>query len=137
MASNLTMSQRFDNRDDFEATIRILRKNEGGRQTPPRNGIRWDICYSGDDPKETLWMVWPDFLDQAGESRPETEELPVDVPLRAKMLVLRDELRAEIHREKAKVGVRFYCHEGPRRVAEGVITKITHLFDERAPRDPL
>lgn len=123
--------KRFDGIDDFEATIRIFREEEGGRRTPPRNGIRWDLCYADDDPKETLWMVWPDFLDQSGESRPEEEELPVGVQLPAKMFVLVDAMRSEYHRKKAAVGVRFYCHEGPKRVAEGVITKITHLFDER------
>ena len=125
------MAQRFQGRDDFEATIRILREDEGGRRTPPRNGIRWDICYAEDDPKDTLWMVWPDFLDESGESRSEEEELSVGVPLPAKMFVLVDQMRADVHRKKAKVGVRFLCHEGSRRVAEGVITKITHLFDER------
>ena|SRR5687767_11097311 len=125
------MTQRFQCRDHFEATIRILREDEGGRRTPSRNGIRWDLCYADDDPKDTLWMVWPDFLDQSGESRSEEEELPVDVPLPVKMFVLSETLHAEVHRRKAKVDARFYCHEGPKRVAEGVITKITHLFDER------
>jgi len=120
-------------RDDFAATIRILREDEGGRRTPPRNGIRWDLCYADDDPKDTLWMVWPDFLDHSGESRSEEEELPVGVPLPAKMFVLSEQLRAEVHRKKVQVDTRFYCHEGPKRVAEGVVTRITHLFDERRP----
>ena len=76
-------------------------------------------------------MVWPDFVDESGESRSEEEELPVGVLLPAKMFVLVDQMRAEVHRKKVKIGVRFYCHEGLKRVAEGVITKITHLFDER------
>lgn len=125
------MAQRFQGRDDFEAMIRILPEEEGGRHTRPRNGIRWDICYAGDDPKDGIWMVWPDFLDESGESRSEEEELPVGIPLPAKMFVLVDEMRAEVHRNKATVGVRFYCHEGSKPVAEGTITKITHLFDER------
>ena len=118
-------------REDFEATIRILRIDEGGRVSPPRNGIRWDLCYADDDPRDTLWMVWPDFVDERGGSRPEDEELPVGVNLPAKMFVLIDQMRHQVHRRKARLGVRFYCHEGPKRVAEGVITKITHLFDER------
>lgn len=126
-----TMAQRFQDRDDFEATIRIFHEGEGGRHTPPRNGIRWDLCYVDDDPNEGLWMVWPDFLDQYGESLSEEEDLPVGVPLPANMMVLSDEMRPEVHRKKAKIGVRFYCHEGQKRVAEGVITNITHLFDER------
>ena len=128
------MAQQFKGQDDFEATIRIFREEEGGRREPPHNGMRWDLCYAGDDLKESLWMVWPDFLDQSGESRSGEEALPVGVPLPAKMFVARDVMRAEVHRKKAKIGVRFYCHEGPKRVAEGVITKITHLFDERKKR---
>lgn len=128
------MNQRFQGRDDFEATIRILPESERGRRVPAFNGIRWDLCYAEDDPKETLWMVWmvwPDFLDLSGNSRSEKEALPVGVSLLAKMFVLSEELRGEVHRKKAVVGARFYCHEGPKRVAEGVVTKITHLFDER------
>jgi len=70
------MAQRFQGRDDFEATIRILSEAEGGRRTRARNGIRWDICYADEDPKDNLWMVWPDFLDKHGESRSEEEEFP-------------------------------------------------------------
>jgi hypothetical protein len=61
------MGQRFQGRDDFEAMIRILPEEEGGRHTRPRNGIRWDICYAGDDPKDGIWMVWPDFLDESSK----------------------------------------------------------------------
>ena len=129
------MAQRFRGMDDFEATIRILRADEGGRSSRPRNGIRWDLCYASDDPQDGIWMIWPDFLDANGESRSEAEELPVDSPLPAKMLVVSDEIREEAHRHEITVGTRFYCHEGGRRVAEGVVTRITGLVRKRQTKE--
>ena len=123
--------KRFDGNDDFEATIRIMREDEGGRRSPVFNGIRWDFCYAEDDAKDGIWMVYPDFHDATGDSIPEERSLPVDVPIPARMFVLIDEMREEVHRKKVRVGGRFYCHEGSRRVAEGTITRITGLFHER------
>jgi translation elongation factor EF-Tu-like GTPase len=123
--------KRFDGTDDFEATIRIFREDEGGRRSPVFNGIRWDFCYAETDPKDGIWMIHPHFHDARGESIPEEQALPVDVSLPARMFIVVDEMRDEIHRRKVRVGGRFYCHEGARRVAEGVITEITGLFRER------
>jgi hypothetical protein len=89
------MPPRFKYRDDFEAEIRILSEAEGGRKTAPRNGIRWDLCYDGDYPN--LWMIHPDFLDNNGQSLPESQELPIGVRLRAQMFVLIDQMRTEVH----------------------------------------
>lgn len=123
--------KRFDGIDDFEASIRIMRADEGGRRTPVFNGIRWDFCYAEDDPAAGIWMIHPDFYDATGESVAEQTALPIDEPIPARMFILVDELREEIHRRKLRVGGRFYCHEGSRRVAEGVVTRITGLFRER------
>ena len=123
--------KRFDGIDDFEATIRIMREDESGRRAPVFNGIRWDLCYAEDDPNSGIGMVYPDFHDAAGDSIPEDQPLSVDSPIPARMFVLSDKLREEVHRKKVRVGGRFYCHEGIRRVAEGTITRITGLFHER------
>ena len=117
--------------DDFEATIRILTSEEGGRLTAPFNGIRWDLCYAEDRPDDSLWMIWPDFFDQSNDSLPTDKPLPVGVELRARMTVVVDEIRTTIHRERIQVGTDFYCHEGSRRVAVGRVTRITGLFAER------
>jgi hypothetical protein len=117
--------------DDFEASIRIFSPDEGGRQFGPFNGIRWDFCYEDDSPNEQLWMIWPDFTDELGNSLPADQELPVGVHLTARMTVLDDELRAEVHRKRLAVGSKFYCHEGVKKVAFGQVTKITGLFNER------
>ncbi len=117
--------------DDFEAVIRIFPLGMGGRKTAPFNGIRWDFCYAVDKLEDGLWSIHPDFFDQAQNSLPNDQPLPVDTEIPARMLIMNDELRQNIHRSKIAVGVKFYCHEGSKRVAWGCITKITGLFTPR------
>ena len=120
--------------DDFEATIRIMRENEGGRHSPPFNGIRWDFAYEDDDITETgIYMIYPDFFDDQGDSLPTDQPLPVDVILPARMTILLDEMRQTVHRDRIHVGTRFYCHEGSKRVAVGEVTKLTGLHQPRKP----
>ena len=107
--------------DDFEAMIRIFREDEGGRKSPPFNGIRWDLNYAEELPSVGLYMIWPDFLNDDGVSLPQTKSLPVDRLLRARMHIVIAEMRSQVHRSRIKVGTRFYCCEGPRRVAEGEV----------------
>lgn len=76
-------------------------------------------------------MIWPDFMDEEGKSMPTDKPLPIGVNMTARMTILVDEMRAEVHRKRLTVGSTFYCHEGPNRVAFGEVTKITGLFDER------
>ena len=52
--------------DDFEAVIRIYSHEEGGRRTPPFNGIRWDFGYADDPPGSSIYMIMPDFFDEHG-----------------------------------------------------------------------
>ena len=47
------------------------------------------------------------------------------------MFILSDEFRKKVHRDKIAIGVKFYCHEGIRRMGEGIVTKITGLFLNR------
>lgn len=117
--------------DDFEAVIRIYSQSEGGRMSAPLNGIRWDFAYAEDQPPGTLFMIWPDFHDEVGDSLPVDKPLPIGRELRARMTIVSDELRAELHRHRIQEGTRFYCHEGPKRVAEGRVVRVTGLFLER------
>jgi hypothetical protein len=117
--------------DDFEALIRIYTAAEGGRQSPPFNGIRWDFAYADDPPAKDLFMIHPDFYDERGNSLPIDKPLPLSVEIPARMVVLNDELRITLHRLRITDGTRFYCHEGARRVAEGRVTRITGLFADR------
>lgn len=117
---------------DFEARIRIFTLAEGGR-TPPYNGIKWDFAYdvSGINP-ETLYMIWPQFVDETGTLLSEDLPLSPGVPLRAFMYIVVDEMRETIHRERLRIGTKFYCHEGPRRVAAGEVTALLALHQPRA-----
>ena len=118
--------------DDFEATIRILTESEGGRKTSPFNGIRWDFSYASDNSLEQLYMIWPDFYGPNGDSLPIDSPLPLGVELPVRMIIVVDEMREETHRARIKPGVEFYCHEGPKRVAVGRVTRITGLHNARA-----
>ena len=125
------MRRLYKTPDDFEASIRIFAHEEGGRNSPPFNGIRWDFCYAEDSAIEHLWMIWPDFMDEKGDSLPTDKPLPIGVNLTARMTILVDKMRSEVHRERVAIGSTFYCHEGSKRVAFGRVTKITGLFNER------
>ena len=115
--------------NDFEAVIRIFSAEDGGRKTSICNGIRWDFAYASDIMPLTLYMIYPDFFDQEGRSLPDDQPLPTGVDLPARMFVLVKEMR-DLHRQKIRKGVRFYCHEGGQRVAEGVVTRITGLLNK-------
>ena len=117
--------------DDFDAVIRIFTTTEGGRTNPPFNGIRWDFAYAENQPPGEYYMIYPDFYDEGGNSLPTDKPLPIGVELPARMVVLFDEMREKLHRHRIREGVRFYCHEGAKRVAEGHVTRITGLFSER------
>ena len=128
------MSDRLYPWDDFEAAIHSYTTAQGGRRTPAFNGIRWDFAYAEDQSPAPLYMIWPDFFAADGRSLPTDRSLPVDVELTARMVVLLDEMRAEVHRGRIAPGVRFFCHEGSKRVAAGVVTRVTGLF---VPREQL
>jgi translation elongation factor EF-Tu-like GTPase len=119
--------------DDFEALIRIYRADEGGRKTPPFNGMRWDFAYEGDSISDSMYMIYPDFYDSEGNSLATDQALSVGADLPARMHILNDEFRVSIHRQRVQVGTRFFCQEGPKAVASGVVTRITHLHNDRVP----
>lgn len=125
------MSERLYPTDDFEAVIRIYIAAEGGRHPPFFNGIRWDFAYADQRTPDTLFMIYPDFLDDSGNSWSTEEPLPIGRELPARMMIVVDEMRAQVHRARIAPGVRFYCHEGGKRVAEGVVTRVTSLFKQR------
>jgi translation elongation factor EF-Tu-like GTPase len=120
--------------DDFEAEITIIPEAEGGRRAPTYNGVRWDFCYAEDDYRQGLWMIPADFVDADGKSLPRELALLVGVPLLARMVVLNDELRESVHLPRIAAGVRFFCHEGSKRVACGMVTRVTGLLERRRRR---
>ena len=117
--------------DDFEAIVRIFSEGEGGRKTPPFNGIRWDFAYGSDEGSNQVYMIWPDFFSSSGDSLPTDCPLPIGIELSARMTVVVDEMRAQVHRARIVPELEFYCCEGSKRVAVGRITRITGLHDMR------
>jgi hypothetical protein len=117
------MKRLYERSDDFEGFVRILTEREGGRRSPPFNGIRWDLRYfsQGDDQAS---MVWPEFIDELGDT------IPVDRPVtgfvKARFYVISEAMRS-FHHQQARPGVGFFCVEGVKVCAAGVITRVTGL----------
>lgn len=125
------MNPIFSIPDDFLATIRIFTPDEGGRKSPVFNGIRWDFSYADPAGPDELYMIYPDFLTPTGQSITGGSPLPTSIELPARMIILVDEMREQVHRARIKPGVTFHCREGGTRVALGRVTHITGLFNKR------
>ena len=69
-------------------------------------------------------MIWPEFEDGDGGLFPDS--VPVPMNGTARMWILVDEMRP-IHRERIQIGVKGLFMEGPRQVAESVVTRIVGL----------
>ena len=121
------MTDRLYDHDDFEALVTIFTEAEGGRRSPPNNGIRWDFGYADADGTEGLYCIWPDFYARHDNAPLRTTPLPMGVELLGRFTILNHELRITIHQPRIKVGTKFYCHEGSRRVAEGTVIAVTGL----------
>lgn len=117
-----------DHQHSFEADITILPLGPDTRRTYRSNGIRWDFCLVEDLNDRGLatdvYMVWPEFVDESGAS------IPAGVPLEGRLHALMHIVAPDMidkHRERLKVGSRFVCTEGPRPVAEGVVTSLSPM----------
>jgi len=119
------MKRLYEHSGDFEATITIFTKEEGGRQTPPFNGIRWDFHYAESNPEGEMYMIWPEFIDEKGDAI--DKGIPLSGTLKARMHIVNEEMKIKVHLPRMHVGTEFYSTEGPKKVAKGVITKITGL----------
>jgi hypothetical protein len=110
----------------FEAEITILPLGEKTRTTPPRNGIRWGFCYADDKLPDGVEHdshsdVFPEFVNDAGETIPDTQ--PLSGTLKARMHIIFPNM-VPIHLNRVRVGTRFYCMEGLRKMASGIVTGV-------------
>ena len=122
------MRRLYEHKDDFEAEIVILTRAEGGRDTPPLNGIRWDLMYEDDDEgAPCLYIIWPEFIDANGDALP--RDVPLSGTLRARMHIINDEFAKSLHKNRIRVGTRFFMMEGAHKVARGTVSRITGLID--------
>lgn len=120
------MYRLYQSRDpeDFQARVRFFPLDEGGRRSYP-NGIRFDFKYIDDE--KNIYMIHPDFYDLEGNSFSTEEFLPLGVWLSARMYIIAPEMKEKMHRVKIQEGVEFYCVDGPRRVAKGIVSKVVGL----------
>ena len=113
----------------FEVTYRFYSSEEGGRKSAPRQHVRWDFLYEGDDPvTDGISMVWPEFISESGAVLPEGE---VPVAGQAHMFIVNPE-RVEFHRARIRKGVRGFFVEGPRKVAECEVIAVLGLAAKSA-----
>jgi hypothetical protein len=109
---------------DFEVRYRFLTPDEGGRQGPPRQHRRWDFLFDGDDPqRDGIWAIYPEFIDDTGEPRPEG---PVPFQGIALMFILNPAMRVELRR-RVQAGTKCYMVEGAKKVSECEVTRVLGL----------
>ena len=113
----------------FEVAYRFYSPAEGGRKNPPRQHVRWDSLYQGDDPlKDGINMVWPEFTSESGMVLPEGE---VPITGRARMFIV-DPERIEFHRARIRKGIRGFFVEGAHKVAECEVIEVLGLAESAA-----
>ncbi|MFO1018200.1 MAG: hypothetical protein U1E03_11420 [Hyphomonadaceae bacterium] len=110
----------------FEAEITIFPLGETTRKTPPLNGIRWGFCYANDKlpdgvEHESHSDVFPEFVRDTGETIPDTE--PLSGTLKARMHIIFPKM-VSVHLNRLRVGTQFFCMEGARKVASGIVTAV-------------
>ncbi len=117
----------YDNNKDhhFEAKIKIFSLGPQTRKTPPFNGIRWAFAYAEDFGSDglpsTVSDVWPCFMDENNNSI--ADGIPLSGEHNAKMHIIAPKM-IPIHMTRIKVGTVFYCMEGKRKCAQGVVTAV-------------
>lgn len=122
-----TSYSRSGRHPDFVVRYRFLTAAEGGRVSAPRQHIRWDFLYQGDDPqRDGIWVIWPEFIDATGNPLPEG---PVPYEGVAHMFILNPDMRDHVHRGRLAVGIKGYFVEGTKRVAECEVTEIIGLHE--------
>ena len=115
---------------DFEAEVRFLSREEGGRSGPAIQGLYRPDIHVDDDPSDMLWMIWPRFLDDSAAELPEGAVVP---PVcQAHFYIANPELRRTVHQQWLREGARFHLSEGHHRVAACSVTKILSLNENAA-----
>jgi len=109
---------------EFEAEVRFLSPDEGGRRSPAVQGYRPDVHWD-DDPSETLWMIHPRFLASSGEELPDGTEIPQ--LCKAHFYLISTHVRHLLHQQWLHERARFQISEGRHCVAAGVVTKVSSL----------
>ena len=126
MENHISYEQKLKRSCDFVVKYRFLTKEEGGRQTLPLQGVRFDFMYFGDSPeKDSIYIIHPEFLNNSHQVI--TEKIMVPEKGNARMwIVNRDYL--DYHKERLKIGTKGYFMEGPKIIAECNVIKLIGLL---------
>ena len=111
---------------DFDVRYKLYTYEEGGRKATYQ-GLRCDFLYSGDDVRDGIYMIHPEFEDQTGKVIVDLET-PVSLTGTARMWIIISEMRDNTHKNRIKVGTKGYMMEGSRRIGEVEVIRIVGLF---------
>ena len=90
-------------------------------------GIRCDFAYGEDDPKEIIYMIHPEFLDNDEKVIIDKNET-INSEGYANMWILMPEMRVEVHQKRIKIGTIGYFVVGLTRIAKLEVVEIIGLF---------
>ena len=114
--------------NDFEVRYRFYSEAEGGRKSQQFfQGYRCDWVYAdfeADEPRQ-VWMIWPIFIDDNGQFVPESAR--VNLEGTAHMMIVNEDLRQTVHKDRIRPGVKGFFVEGPIKVAEAIVTRVGSL----------
>jgi hypothetical protein len=112
---------------DFRVKYRFYTKEEGGRLSLPRQGIRSDFWYDhGNNTEDQMFMIWPEFENSEGEVILDNDS-PVPQIGTARMWIIVPE-RRPYHYVHIKEGLWGYFREGAKKTAECRIIEIVGLL---------
>ena len=112
---------------DFIIKYKFYSEQEGGRKTgTPSQGYRSDFMYSEDEENNSLWIIWPEFLDVNGNVIID-KTINVDANGKAQMWIINKDL-IEKHNSRIRIGQKGYLMEGNKKVAECEVLEIINLI---------
>ncbi|MBB3127063.1 hypothetical protein FHS19_001717 [Paenibacillus rhizosphaerae] len=111
---------------DFRVRYKFFSQEEGGRKTLPHQGYRSDFFYEGDNLKDGIYMIHPEFEDATGNIILD-DTTPVPLEGTARMWIIFPEMRKRVHINKLRNGVKGYFMEGSRKVATAEVIEILEL----------
>jgi hypothetical protein len=115
-------------RPDFRVRYTWIADQAPGFHQRPFQHMRCDFAYEGDDvARGGIYMVWPEFEDEAGAPLPDDAAVPTNGT--ATMWIVASEMRTEVHRKRAQVGVRGFFMVGGTRIARAEIIDILGLHE--------
>lgn len=109
---------------DFAAQLNPIPQPKNGIRSFLVQGIKLDFMYEEDENR--AWMIYYALLNSEGNLL--SHRITCEQEVKAYFRILNPQLRP-IHKQRIKLGIRFYVVVGSHKVAEGVVTQVLHLVD--------